>query len=235
MIILPAIDLKDGRCVRLQKGEFDTVHTVAADALETAALFRAEGAEWLHMVDLDGALSGKSANREIIEKVVKNSGLKLEVGGGVRKMSDLDRLMNLGVARAVIGSAAVRNPGFVEEAAGKYGERIAIGIDALGGEVRVSGWTEGSGLNYLDFAKQMEKLGVKYIIFTDIDRDGMLTGPAIPALRELMAAVRCKIIASGGVGSNADIEALREIGVYGAIVGKAIYTCDVDLKKAIEE
>ena len=235
MIVLPAIDLKDGKCVRLLKGDFSTVHQVADDPLETAAVFRAAGAGFIHMVDLDGAKDGVRKNGEIVRAICQNSGLKVELGGGIRNMADLKDVFSLGVYRAVIGSAAVRDPDFVKEAATQYGDRIAVGIDALNGKVKTSGWVEDSGLDYLTFAWKMESLGVRNIIFTDIDTDGALSGPSLDRLRALRASVSCQIIASGGVSCNRDIRDLLAIRMDGVIIGKAFYTGDIDLPLAVKE
>ena len=235
MILLPAIDLKDGRCVRLKKGEFSTASQVADSALRTAQAFADAGAKWVHMVDLDGAKDGNRKNAAIVQAVV-NTGLKIELGGGIRSMADLETVFLSGVWRAVIGSAAVSNPDFVREAVAEFGpERIAVGIDAKDGLVRTSGWAENAGIAYLSFAKQMESIGVKYIIFTDIDTDGMLSGPAFHCLNALQRTVSCSITASGGVSSNEDLRRLRDQGLYAAIVGKAWYAGAVDLAQAIWE
>lgn len=235
MIILPAIDLKDGRCVRLYKGDFDTVHDVAEDALEVARGFVSKSAGFIHMVDLDGAKNSRRINGHIVRTVCENTPLKVELGGGIRSMADLEEVFGYGVYRAVIGSAAVTNPEFVKQAADKYGERIAVGIDAKDGLVKTSGWVEDSGLDYLEFAKKMEALGVKIIIFTDIETDGTMEGPALSKLKALSEAVDCKIIASGGVSSNGDIIKLKAAGMYGAIIGKAYYAGKLDLAQAIKE
>ena len=235
MLIFPAIDLKDGKVVRLHKGDFATVHQVADDPVETAGTFLAAGARHLHMVDLDGARSGVRKNSGIV-KAVSEAGLRIELGGGIRSMADLDAVFALGVWRAVIGSAAVSNPEFVREAVAKYGpERIAAGIDAKGGLVRTAGWEQNAGLDYISFARQMESIGVKYIIFTDIDTDGTLSGPSFDRLNALQNAVSCSITASGGVSSNEDLRQLRDAGLYAAIVGKAWYAGAVDLALAVRE
>lgn len=235
MLIFPAIDLKDGKVVRLHRGRFDTVHQVAEDPVETARTFRAAGARYLHMVDLDGAREGVRKNSAIVQAVAE-AGLRIELGGGVRSMEDLEAVFALGVWRAVIGSAAVSDPRFVQEAVGKYGpERIAVGIDAKDGLVRTSGWEENAGLDYIDFARQMESIGVSYIIFTDIETDGMLSGPSFGRLEALQKAVSCSITASGGVSSNEDLRQLRDRGLYAAIVGKAWYAGAVDLAQAVRE
>lgn len=235
MLIFPAIDLKDGKVVRLHKGRFDTVHQVADDPVETAKAFRAAGARYLHMVDLDGAREGVRKNSAIVQAVAE-VGLHIELGGGIRSMADLEAVFALGVWRAVIGSAAVSDPEFVREAVEKYGpERIAVGIDAKDGLVRTSGWEENAGLDYIPFAENMESIGVNYMIFTDIETDGMLSGPSFARLEALREAVSCSVTASGGVSSNEDLRQLRDRGLYAAIVGKAWYAGAVDLAQAVRE
>ncbi len=235
MIIYPAIDLKDGKCVRLLKGDFATVHQVAEDPVATALAFWTAGAEWIHMVDLDGAKDGVRKNSEIVQAVCQQSGLKVELGGGIRSMADLEAVLRLGVSRCVIGSAAVSNPEFVKQAVEAYGDQIAVGIDAMDGIVKTAGWMEDSGLRDLDFAKSMEALGVQTIIYTDIATDGALSGPNLIRLGELRKAVACQITASGGVSCNEDITALKAAGMDGAIIGKAYYAGTIDLPKAIQE
>jgi len=235
MILLPAIDLKDGKAVRLYKGNFDTVHQVSQDPLATAKAFRAAGARFIHMVDLDGARSGVRKNGAIVRAVAEQSGLQVELGGGVRSLSDLEEVFELGVYRAVIGSAAVGDPDFVGEAVSRYGERIAVGIDALDGVVKTAGWEASSGLDYLELARSMEKLGVTILIFTDIATDGMLSGPSFGRLAALQEAYSGQIIASGGISSQEDLRRLGAMGLYGAIVGKAYYAGAIDLAQAVKE
>lgn len=235
MLIFPAIDLKDGKVVRLYKGDFDTVHQVADDPVATAKAFYDAGARYLHMVDLDGAKDGKRKNSDIV-RAVADVGLRIELGGGIRTMADLEAVFALGVWRAVIGSAAVSDPDFVKAAIETYGpERIAVGIDTKDGLVRTAGWTENASLDYIDFAKQMSAIGVKYIIFTDIDTDGTLSGPAFRRLDALQKAVSCSITASGGVSCNKDIRALRDMELYAAIIGKAWYAGTIDLAQAVSD
>lgn len=235
MLIFPAIDLKDGQVVRLVKGDFATIRQVAPDPVAAAQAFYDAGARYLHMVDLDGAKDGVRKNGDIV-KAVAQVGLKIELGGGIRSMADLEEVFALGVWRAVIGSAAVSDPEFVRAAVEKYGaERIAVGVDAKDGLIRVAGWVKEAGVDYLTFARRMEKLGVKYIIFTDIDTDGALTGPSFARLKFLRDRVGCSITASGGVSSNADLRALNRMGMNAAIVGKAWYAGAVDLRLAVEE
>lgn len=235
MRVLPAIDLKDGQCVRLKKGDYGTAHKVAEDAVETAKSFLAAGAELIHMVDLDGAKDGSHANYDVVRRVLAETGAQVELGGGIRTMADVEAVLALGVSRVIIGSAAVKNPELVREAVAQYGDKIAVGIDALGGTVRTEGWLRDSGEDYIAFAKLMESYGVRTIIFTDIDKDGMLEGPNFEQLGRLRAAVSCGIVASGGVSTLSDIARLRDMGIDEAIAGKAVYTGALDLAAAIGE
>ena len=235
MLIFPAIDLKDGQVVRLKKGDFSTVHQVASDPVAVAEAFYASGARHLHMVDLDGARDGKRKNSEIVRRTAQ-CGLAVELGGGIRSMEDIEAVFALGVHRAVIGSAAVSDPDLVREAVLRWGgARIAVGVDAKDGKVRTAGWETDSGLDYLEFARSMEALGVSHLIFTDIDTDGLLSGPSFSMLDALKTAVSCRIMASGGVSCLDDIVRLRNRGLYGAIIGKAYYAGAVDLAEAVRE
>lgn len=235
MILLPAIDMKDGRCVRLKKGDFATVHQVANSALETAGAFAAAGAKWVHMVDLDGARDGVRRNFPYIYEVIQASGLRVELGGGIKTELDVVTVGESGAARLVIGSAAVSNPALVDYAVGLYGDKVAVGIDCLGGRVRTAGWEADSGLDGLTFARQMEEKGVKTLIFTDIATDGMLSGPSFDQLAALQRTVSCNIVASGGVTTLDDVKRLRDMGLYGAIIGKAYYAGTLDLAQAVRE
>lgn len=235
MLIIPAIDLKDGQVVRLKKGDFNTVQQVADDPVSTAKAFYEAGARYLHVVDLDGSKDGVRKNSDLV-KAVAQLGMKTELGGGIRSMQDLEEVFALGIWRAIIGSAAVSDPDFVKAALEKYGpDRIVVGVDAKEGLVRTAGWVKESGENYLDFAQRMEKLGVKHIIFTDIDTDGMQSGPSFARLQFLRDKIGCSIVAAGGVSCNADIQALKRMGVEAIIVGKSWYTGALDLKQAIAE
>ena len=235
MLIFPAIDLKDGQVVRLVRGDFATAHQVAEDPLETAAAFLAAGARHLHLVDLDGARDGRRRNTGIVRDLAAMD-LQVELGGGLRSMGDLEAAFALGICRAVIGSAAVSDPELVRTAVRTFGpDRIAVGIDAKDGLVRTAGWTENAGIDCLTLARRMEDLGAEHLIFTDIDTDGALTGPSYRRLAALQQAVSCRLTASGGVSSNADLRRLRDMGLYAAILGKAYYTGDVDLSLAVKE
>ena len=233
MRILPAIGLHDQMCVRLVKGDYATAHKVAEDAVDTAKAFLDAGAELIHMVDLDGAKDGTHPNYPVVRRVIEETGASVELGGGIRSMEDVARVLELGVKRVIIGSAAVKNPLFVKEACEKYGDKIAVGIDALKGTVRTEGWLNDSGTDYIAFAKRMESYGVRTIIFTDIDNDGMLSGPNFAQLQALRDAVSCGIVASGGVSTLEDIAKLRDMGIEEAIAGKAVYAGELDVKQAI--
>lgn len=236
MVILPAIDIKDGKCVRLVKGDFATVHTVAENHIETAKSFENAGAKWLHMVDLDGAKDGKYANSQIFFECAKNTSLKIEVGGGIRTLDDVEMYLSNGIERVIIGSAAIDNKQLVKTAICEYGERIAVGIDAKNGFVATKGWLENSNVNYIDLALEMAELGVKYFIFTDISRDGTLSGVSSTRLDALNRALGGKafVIASGGVRNIDDINICKAMNLYGVICGKSIYSGTLDLKKALE-
>ena len=234
MIILPAIDLKDGTCVRLKKGDYATASQVADSPYEAALGFAKAGAEWMHMVDLDGAKDAKLINADLIADVAKASGLKVEVGGGIRNMQAVEYYLSRGINRVILGSAAVKNPQLVVDAVKAFGDKIVVGIDAKNGMVQAEGWLDDSEIHYIELAKRMEDVGVQTIVFTDIDRDGMLSGPNLRQLDELRRAVGCHIIASGGVAALKDILNLFELNLYGAICGKAIYSGTLDLQQAIE-
>lgn len=234
MILFPAIDIKNGTCVRLRKGDFGTAEKVAESPFETAARFREAGACYMHMVDLDGAKTGERPNRDLILQTVRESGLKTELGGGIRDMACVTDYLENGIDRVILGSAALKDPAFLKEAIHAYGDRIAVGIDAKNGFVATQGWLETSSVSYLDFAKTIEEIGVKYIIFTDIDCDGMLSGPNFEQLAALQNAVSCHITASGGIRDIMHIQRLKGMGLYGTICGKSIYSGTLDLAQAVE-
>ena len=233
MIILPAIDIKDGNCVRLVRGDYGTAHKVAEDYMKTAQSFVQAGAEWIHMVDLDGAKDAKPVNTDIFLDVAKNTPLKVEVGGGIRTMDTMEMYLSGGVSRVILGSVALKNPNLVETAVKEYGEQIAVGIDAKNGFVAVEGWLDSSTVDYISLAKEMVKMGVKTIIFTDISKDGTLSGVNQEQLKALHDAVDCQIVASGGVHTMADIIACNEMGLYGTIAGKSIYQGTLNLAEAL--
>ena len=236
MIILPAIDIKDGNCVRLFKGDFSTAEKVAADYMETAKGFEKAGASWIHMVDLDGAKEGRPVNTQIYKDVAKKTSLKVEVGGGIRNIDTIRQYLSMGISRVIIGSAALKNPELVKEAVFNFGsEKIAVGIDSKNGMVAAEGWLESSDVHYIQLAKEMIKIGVRYFIVTDISKDGTLSGVNALQLKELSEAVgdACNIIASGGVHTIEDIIACKKLGLYGTICGKSIYKGTLDLREAV--
>lgn len=234
MIILPAIDIKDGNCVRLFKGDYSTVQKVAESPYIAAQRFADAGARWMHMVDLDGAKDAKLVNADLIADVAKSSGLSVEVGGGIRDMKAVEYYLSRGINKVILGSAAVKDPQFVVDAVKNYGDKIVVGIDAKDGVVRAEGWIDSSDINYIELAKRMEDVGVRTIVFTDIDQDGTLAGPNLKQLDDLVHQVDCNIVASGGVAVLKDIINLAELDVYGAICGKAIYSGNLDLRLALE-
>lgn len=236
MIVIPAVDLADGKCVRLRQGDMNQRTVYGDDPAAMARHWEEQGAEVLHVVDLDGALSGQSANLPAIEAIVGAVRIPVELGGGLRTRADVQRVLDLGVRWAIMGTSALRNPQAVQEAVAAYGERVIVGLDARDGRVAVSGWTETSDVSVLDLARQMETMGVQRLICTDIATDGMLAGPNLASLRAIAEAVDIEIIASGGVSSLQDIIALKTLeplGVIGVITGKAIYEGTLDLKQAI--
>jgi len=235
VIILPAVDLLGGKCVRLMKGDYAKVTVYSEDPLSVADSFAEAGAEWIHVVDLDAAKSGVPENHKIIEEISKKTGLKVDTGGGIRNMDTLSRwIEDYGVSRCVLGTAAVRDRDFTEKAIDKYGSKIAIGIDAKDGEVALDGWTQGAGINAVEFALQMKSIGATTVVFTDIARDGMLTGPAVESTTQMVKKTGLEVIASGGIGSDDDIYKIKESGCSGVIVGKAIYEGRVDLKRCLQ-
>lgn len=234
MIIFPAIDIIGGKPVRLYKGDFNTAKQVAADALETAESFVKAGCEWIHMVDLDGSLKKEPVNADTFISVAKQTPLRVELGGGIRTMNDIDFYVNNGISRMILGSVALKNPQLVKEAVKEFGDIIAVGIDAKNGYAAAEGWVESSDVYFTDLAKQMEQVGVKTIIFTDISKDGTLSGPNLEQLNEINQAVSCNITASGGVTNRNDIINLRDSGLYGAICGKSLYEGTLNLIDAVE-
>lgn len=235
MVILPAIDIKDGQCVRLFKGDYSTVQKVAESYMDTARAFEKAGAEWIHMVDLDGAKDASQQNKDIFLDVAKNTGLKVEVGGGIRSMDTVEMYLKNGISRVIIGSAAVKNPSLVKDAVKEHGSRIAVGIDAKNGFVATEGWLETSEVHFTQLAKAMSEVGVEYIIYTDISKDGTLSGVNAEQLDEINRCCNANIIASGGVHTIEDIKICKKLGLYGTICGKSIYSGTLDLKQAIAE
>lgn len=236
MIIFPAIDIRGGKCVRLLKGDFAKETVFSDKPEEMAKKWQAQGAEFLHLVDLDGALKGKSQNLATVEKIFAAVDIPVELGGGIRTMENIDEVLELGVRRVILGSVAVRSPELVRKACAKYGDRIVVGIDAKDGIVAVDGWGVSGNIEATALAKEMKKAGVKTIIYTDISRDGTLAGVNVEATAKLARESGVNIVASGGVKSIDDIKALKPYekdGIEGVIVGKSIYMGTLDLAEAI--
>ena len=231
MQILPAIDLRGGKCVNLIQGIAEQETVFSDSPVEMAKQWQAEGAEYLHLVDLDGAFQGESANLHIVREIVDTLDIPTQLGGGIRSMEHIDAVLALGVHRAILGTAALKQPSLVKQACEKHGERIAVGIDAKDGMVATHGWLEVSQKSAVEFAVEMDE--VQTIIYTDIKSDGMLKGPNVNATADIVNAVSADVIASGGVTSLLDIEALKNIDAYGAIIGRALYIGDLNLSDAI--
>jgi len=234
MIIYPAIDLKDGKCVRLSQGAFDKVTVFNDEPKNVAKSFQEAGASFIHVVDLDGARSGKSQNHEAIASIVSAINIPIQTGGGIRTMEDIEQKLSMGVERIILGTAALKHPDLVKAAVKAYGNHIAVGIDASQGLVAVEGWEEVSRTKAVDICIKMKNIGVQTIIYTDIAKDGMMSGPNVEATKEIVETTGLSVIASGGVSSIEDLERLSEIGVSGVIIGKALYLGALDLKSVIQ-
>ena len=233
MLILPAIDLRDGKCVNLVQGKAGQETIFSDHPVQMAMQWQDGGAEYLHLVDLDGAFSAESDNLHIVKEIVETVQIPVQLGGGIRTMERLDSVLSLGVIRAILGTAALKNPPLVEAACREHGSKIAVGIDARDGMVATEGWLDISEKPALAFAREMEDCGVQTIIYTDIKSDGMLQGPNLETTEAIANTVAVNVIGSGGITSIQDLQALKAIGVYGAIVGRALYTGALDLKTAI--
>lgn len=233
MIILPAIDIIDRKPVRLYQGDYAQKEIVGSSVMELAKNFEQSGAEYIHLVDLDGAKEGKRVNHEIILETAHALDVPVEVGGGIRTMAQIESYLENGIDRVILGTSAMEDPQLLQDALRRYGERIAVGIDCRDGLVYGRGWLEASELHYITFAKQLEEMGVQTVIVTDISKDGTLSGPNTDMLAALKEQSGMRIIASGGIRSIEDIAALKQLGLYGAITGKAMYHGTLDLKAAI--
>ncbi len=234
MIIFPAIDLKDGKCVRLQQGDYDKQEIFSEDPVETALKWQEQGGQYLHLIDLGGALTGKPENKDTIEKIVRALDIPVQVGGGIRDMDYADNMIAIGVERIIIGTSAIADAAFTKEVLNKYNKHVAVSIDAKKGFAAIKGWTELSGMRAADLANQLKDYGLKTIVYTDIAKDGMMQGPNFDELEAMQRETALDIIASGGVSSASDIAKLETMGLYGAIIGKALYTGAIDLRKLME-
>ena len=233
MKIFPAIDLIDGCAVRLFKGDYSQKTVYSSTPVDVAKSFVEAGAEYIHIVDLDGARDGSNANIEVVRNIVKESGLKAEIGGGIRSVEAIEKYLDLGVMRVILGTAAVTDSEFLEKAVRDYGERVAVGVDIKDGKVAIKGWTQVSSLDCFDFCRKLESLGVKTVICTDISKDGVMSGTNIELYKALSEQFKMDIVASGGVSDLDNVRTLTKMNMYGAILGKALYTGSIDLKEAI--
>ena len=233
MRLYPAIDMINGQCVRLVQGDYSQKVTFSKDPLAVALRWQEQGGEFIHLVDLDGARSGDMPNFDTVCRIAQELQIPVEIGGGIRDMHAVAKYLEHGVNRVILGTAAIKNPGFVKEAVREYGHRIVVGVDAKDGMVAVSGWEEMSQVSALSLAKRMEEIGVCTLIYTDIATDGMLKGPNLSAMKEMAEYVSIDVVASGGVSSLEDLEQLKRTGVEGAIVGKALYTGHIQLADAV--
>ncbi|MBQ7718572.1 MAG: 1-(5-phosphoribosyl)-5-[Clostridia bacterium] len=234
MYILPAIDLRGGNVVRLFRGDYGKENIYSDSPLSVAKSFEEKGASHLHTVDLDGALSGGNENYDKIAEIIKNTNLSVEIGGGIRDMNAVEKYVSAGAARVIIGTAAVKNPAFLKQAVSEYGDKIAVGVDIKGDKVATHGWTVTSDENYMDFCKKLQDIGVKTVICTDISKDGAMQGTNRALYKELCSHFDINFIASGGISTLDDLRAVKAAGVWGAILGKALYTGNVDLSAALE-
>ncbi len=234
MKIFPAIDLYEKKAVRLFRGDYDNMTVYSENPVSVAEDFQAAGADCIHLVDLEGAKSGLTPNIDVVEKIVKSTNLLSEIGGGIRSLETVEKYMSIGVTRVILGTAAVENPDFLAESVAKYGERIAVGADVRDGCIAIKGWTEKSELTLDKFLENLQKIGVKYVICTDISKDGAMAGTNLEMYSRLSETYSMNITASGGVSTVSDIEKLAKMGLYGAIIGKAYYTGAINLKEALE-
>lgn len=235
MILYPAIDIRNGQCVRLRQGQFHDAEVYSHSPVKIAKLWEAQGASHIHIVDLDGALAGRSMNEDVIRDIVSSVGIPVQTGGGIRTIKDIETKLSLGVSRVIIGTKAVENPQFVKEAIACFGpDRIVVGIDAKQGMVAIQGWEKVSNYKAVSLALEMKEYGVKTIVYTDITKDGMLLGPNIEHTEEIVRITGLSVIASGGVASMKDLESVYQIPVAGVIIGKALYENRIDLCAAIE-
>lgn len=233
MELFPAIDIKDSQVVRLTQGDYNKVDIYSHSPVEVAQGFHNTGAKNLHMVDLDGARDGKIVNYDVIRQVVEQSGLQVQIGGGIRDEERIRQYLDVGVARVILGTVAVEDQDFLRRMVDKYGPQIAVGVDAKEGNIAVKGWREVTGVDAMTFCGELERVGVATIIYTDIARDGMGTGTNLEVYRQLAEQVNCRIIASGGISYLEEFAQLKEIGTYGAIVGKALYTGTLNLEEVL--
>lgn len=234
MILFPAIDILDGKCVRLTQGDYNKEIVYHDEPAEMAKIWESKKAEFIHIVDLDGAKTGKSVNREVIEKIAKSVSIPIQVGGGVRSLETIETHLDSGVNRVIVGTAAIKDKDFLKQAVETFKEKIVVSIDARNGYVATDGWTKDSTVKALDLVKELEEIGVKTIVYTDIAKDGMLEGPNFTELQTINEATSIDVIASGGVTTAEDIKKLKEMNMYGAIIGKALYDGTIEFEQLVE-
>ena len=235
MNLFPAIDLYGGKAVRLYKGDYNEMTVYNDDPVSVAKDFEAKGAKFIHLVDLEGAKTGETPNLNTVQKIVSETNLFAEIGGGIRSMEVIEKYLSVGVSRVILGTAAVKNEAFLREAVAKYGKAVAVGVDIRDGYVAIHGWTENSSLYYTDFMQKLTEIGVETVIVTDISRDGAMKGTNRSLYAELSEKFpKLNVIASGGVSSLSDVQALADMKLYGAIIGKAYYTGAIDLMEAVK-
>jgi len=233
MEIIPAIDIRGGKCVRLHQGDYGQQTTFADNPVEVALQWKSQGARWLHVVDLDGAAVGEPRNAAVVKRIIGRSALLVELGGGIRKEEVAEELLHSGVSRIVLGTAAIEKPELVEKLNRRFGQAVVVGLDARDGKIAIRGWRKDTVFDVLDLAREMTRIGVKRFIYTDVRRDGTLTEPNFDAIGKLMDRLDVPVVASGGVARLEHLQRLGELGVEGAIVGKALYTGDINLREAI--
>lgn len=234
MILFPAVDIYEGKAVRLLQGDYSRMTVYEDDPLKAAIRFRHAGSEWIHIVDLEGARDGETPNFDTVLRIKEKSGLRAEIGGGIRCMETVDRYLSAGLDRVILGTAALKDEEFLRKALARYGDRIAVGVDVLDGKVAVRGWREKSETDAFVFCERLEKTGLRTLVSTDISRDGAMRGTNRALYKQLQERFSMDIVASGGVSSLDDIRSLADLGLYGAIIGRALYTGDIDLREAIE-
>ncbi len=234
MILFPAIDLYDHKVVRLLKGDYEKMTVYSDDPLATAKNIEGMGGKWLHLVDLEGAKDGTTPNFDVVSAIAKDTGLKVEIGGGIRSFETIEKYLNAGVQRVILGTKAVKDPGFLKEAVSKWGDKIAVGVDAKNGKVAVNGWMDVLDIDMFDFLQDIKEMGVKTAIVTDISKDGAMKGTNLPLYERLSKLSGIDITASGGVSTLDDLKALKDMDIYGAILGKAMYNGAIVLSEALE-
>jgi phosphoribosylformimino-5-aminoimidazole carboxamide ribotide isomerase len=233
MVIFPAIDLRNGKCVRLEQGKAEKETVYDDDPIERAKMWESKGAKFLHIIDLDGAINGVGENRKIVGKIVDNVNIPVQLGGGIRSIEDIEDALMKGVSRVILGTSALKDEEFLKKALEIYKDKIAVSVDAKDGLVAIEGWTKVSDASADSLAKDLENIGVKTLIYTDISKDGMLQGPNFSEIKKLKNSLNIDVIAAGGVSSAKDVEKLKELNLYGAIIGKALYTGDIELEEVL--